>query len=271
MQWQTVNTNYGKNHNSTNKRADIVSPNRYSLFNIDEDDVNTNVDDNIDDVVQTRTHDNRKNVKAGNRPKSTINKYPERDIIDYTRPNSENNLSYSVKQTRPGNSTYADITKNGEKLCIFSSSLTKPINMHDFNNRLKSGRAIKRPFGGATASQLKYYAQAALNEEHPVRAIISVGTNNLTKKDQTPLQIAEEIIDVVQTCCQGGVNKIYVSSITCRPQFQEKINEINKLLEYYAGIHNYDYIDNRNIGREHLQRDKLHLNREGIRILTNIF
>ena len=50
-----------------------------------------------------------------------------------------------------------------------------------------------------------------------------------------------------------------------------KINEINKLLEYYAGIHDYEFIDNGCIGREHLQRDQLHLNREGISILTNNF
>ena len=262
------NTNYRKKHNPICKGVNdiVVFPNRFSSLNVEDDDVITNTNDEL----QTPTNATRRNMKVNIRPETVINKYPERDAVNY-RQNTENNLTHPVKRTIPGNSSYADLTKNGKKICILSSSLTKPINMNDFNNRLASGVAIKRAHGGATASQLKYYAQATLKEDYPDRAIISVGTNNLTKKDQTPLQIAEEIIEVVQTCRQGGVNEIYVSSITCRPQFQEKINEINKLLEYYAGINNYMFIDNHCIGMEHLQRDKLHLNKEGIRILTNNF
>lgn len=274
MQWQSVNSNYTKKHTPINKRADniVVSPNRFSSLNIENDDVTTNVFDNTDDVEQPRKHEIRNNNKADKRPLIVHNQHPERDFSsNYSRQNSGNNLSHSVKRTSPGNSSYADLTKSGKKLFIFSSSLTKPINMNNFNDRLKSGTAFKRAFGGATASQLKYYIQAALNEDHPDRVIINVGTNNLTKKDQTPLQIAEEIIEVAQTCREGGVNEIYVSGITCRPQFQAKINEINKLLEYYAGYKNYVYIDNRCIGREHLRRDNLHLNKEGIRILTDNF
>ena len=269
MQWQNVDSNYKKKHYPIRKRADniVVSQNRFNLLNIEDDDVTTNVFDNTDDIEQPRKHDIPSKNKADKRPLIVHNQHPQRDFSsNYSRQNSGN-----IKRTSPGNSSYADLTKNGKKLCIFSSSLTKPINMNTFNDRLKSGVALKRAFGGATAAQLNYYVQAALNEDHPDRAIINVGTNNLTKKDQTPLQIAEEIIEVAQTCREGGVNEIYVSGITCRPQFQEKINEINKLLEYYAGIKNYTYIDNSCIGREHLQRDKLHLNKEGIHILSDNF
>ena len=177
----------------------------------------------------------------------------------------------TIMNTNPGNSNYADITKKGKKLLILSDSIAKPIDMVKFNELLKTGDAYKRAFGGATASQLNYYVHAALNEDHPDTVIICVGSNNLTKKNQTPQEITQEIINVVKTCRNGGINDVFVSSITCRPEYQSKINEVNQLLNYYAGIFNYEFIDNACIRREHLRRDMLHLNKEGTRILTSNF
>ena len=60
-----------------------------------------------------------------------------------------------------------------------------------------------------------------------------------------------------------------MSGITCQPKFKVNIDEINKVLEYNAGIFNSIYIDNTNIRKQHLLEDDLHLNREGTRILAN--
>ena len=73
---------------------------------------------------------------------------------------------------------------------------------------------------------------------------------------------------IAETCCSGGVKTIFISSLTCHPSYQREINEVNKLLVYYAGIYNYTYIDNSCIRNEHLWEDGLHLNNEGISILA---
>ena len=96
-----------------------------------------------------------------------------------------------------------------------------------------------------------------------------VGTNNLTKKSRTGKEIVKEIIDVVNLCHNGGVNNVIVSGLTNRPSFQSNINEINRLLQLNAGTHNYKYLDNSNIRNEHLWKDKLHLNEEGIILIAN--
>ena len=98
--------------------------------------------------------------------------------------------------------------------------------------------------------------------------IICVGTNNLTKKKQNPLDITNEIINIAETFRKGGVQKTFISSLTCRRSHQREINEVNKLLMYYASIYNYTYIDNACIRNEHLWKDGLHLNAEGTSILA---
>ena len=106
----------------------------------------------------------------------------------------------------------------------------------EFNNHLKNRDAVRRAFPGTTASQMSMHP---LIEDNPTTLVICAGTNNLTKKNQTADQIAQEIIEIAKCCHQGGVRNIFVSGITCRPKFKVKIDEINKLLKYYAGIFNF--------------------------------
>ena len=48
-----------------------------------------------------------------------------------------------------------------------------------------------------------------------------------------------------------------------------EVNKVNKLLQYYAGIFNYTYIDKSCIRNQHLWKDGVHLNNEGISLLSN--
>ena len=132
------------------------------------------------------------------------------------------------------------------------------------------GYAVKRVYGGATASQLNHYSHIAINDDKAETIVISGGTNNLTKTNQTPREIAWEM-EMVKTCKQNKVKNIYVSSLTCRPLYQQKINQINELLQQYSAMYGYQFIDNSNIKEEHLKLDLVHLNKEGINILANNF
>ena len=133
------------------------------------------------------------------------------------------------------------------------------------NDAILNGNAVKRVFPGSTASQLNHYVHASLEDDKSNTVIICAGSNNFTKKKQNAEDITKEIISIVETCCSGGVKTIFISSLTCRPSYQR---EINKLLMYYAGIYNYTNIDNSCIRNEHLWKDGLHLNKEGISILA---
>ena len=143
--------------------------------------------------------------------------------------------------------------------------------MIEFNKFMKQGAAIKRSFSGAIASQLNYYLKEVLKEEDLDRIVINIGTNNLTKKRQSEQEIANEIFQVVEKCHDHGINEIFVSGITCRPRYQNKIDNINKLLKDNTREYNYSFIDNSDIQEKHLWKDKLHLNEQGMINLACIF
>ena len=164
-----------------------------------------------------------------------------------------------------------DIDKNKSrnfKTVIVSDSMTKPIDMVEFSSLIENGHAIKRAYGGKTAQSLKHYAYASMKEDKPDAVLICAGTNNLSKKRQTAKQIATEIIEIVKTCQDEGVGKVYVSSIICRSIYQDKINEINHILQFQASTNNFQFIDNTDIKLNHLDGN-VHLNEEGINLLAN--
>ena len=164
------------------------------------------------------------------------------------------------------------MTRRGKKVCIFSDSICKPINMIDFNNDCRYNSSIKRSFPGATTTQLKYYIKPTLLEDMPDIVVIHIGTNNLTKKpNQSDAEIVEEIIEMVNDCHTQGVNEIYISSITYRHSHLSRINSINRLLSEKSFQHDYQFIDNSNIKSHHLRNDKLHLASDGARILGKNF
>ena len=142
--------------------------------------------------------------------------------------------------------------------------------MLKFNNELKHDIAVKRAFPGATPSYLIHDVNACLVEDKSTKIIICGGTNNLSKINQNAREIVKEIVEIVESCRHSGVKQIFVSSLICRSAYQKEINEINKLLKYYAGIYKFVFIDNSGIIREeHLWKDRIHLNNQGIYLLTN--
>ena len=157
------------------------------------------------------------------------------------------------------------------KILILSASITKPINMVQFNNLLINGHAVKRAYGGATTTRLMHYVKGDLSLDNPDTIIINGGTNNFTKTIYSDKEIAEDIFQIVDICRQSGVKNIFVSSITCRPEFQQRVDDINSLLKENSIRYNYVFINNVFIQEPHLKRDKLHLNQQGVNILANNF
>ena len=241
---------------------EIPVHNRFNGFPLDED---VFIED--DQPEEHSKHFNDSMPKENADIKKVINKskvytdpYPERNKLPLK------NVLENITRIHSS----SEFTKRKNKTVIISDSTTRRIDMREFNHFVKNCEVVKRTFPGATASQLKYYVQAALNEDKPNTIIISAGTNNLTKKNQTVQDTAKEIVDIVKTCCEGGVKKIFVSSLICRPAYYYEINEINKLLKYHTSTYDYTFIENSNIREEHLWKDNVHLNNEGISILAII-
>ena len=88
-----------------------------------------------------------------------------------------------------------------------------------------------------------------------------IGTNDLrnTENEHT----IKNIIDIVDLCAKQGVNNILVSAITFREQFNGKVSTINNFLLHKQTLHNFTFIENNYITREHMWKDKIHLNTHG--------
>ena len=78
-------------------------------------------------------------------------------------------------------------------------------------------------------------------------------------------------MEVVEVCRNGRVNEIYVSSLICRPAYQERINIINRLLSQNSEKLKYYFIDNSITKTYHLWKDNLHLKNNGVNMLAYNF
>ena len=253
------------NHNDGANDSPFTIPlrNRFNDLPVDDDII---IDENSDEnkLVNSKDPDiianeKEKKVSKNKHEGVYINPYPDRDQLL---------LNNVLKHTSIGtNSTEA--IKKLQKAVIFSDSITRRIDMREFNDLMINGGVVKRAFRGATASQMNYYVHATLSEDKPDIIIIHAGTNNLTKKEQTIQETTKEIIDIAKTCRRAGVQSVYISSLTCRPAYQNEIREINELLKHYANIHEYMFIDNDNIHDNQLWKDEVHLNDTGICTLAN--
>ena len=201
--WEVVKR---KKHPNYNNQSSINHRNKINTVSIQNrfngmllDIVVPNNEDYRDEIITDITNNKVLNVSdERKRPNVVINRYHHNDIL-IKRKNV-------VERTLPGNSTYADVAKQGEKMIIVGDSICRPIDMFEFEERLDKGTSRKRFYRGATASQIFYYIEAVLKEDIPDKVILCVGTNNLTKKRQTELETAKEIIDIVDKCYASGVN-----------------------------------------------------------------
>ena len=99
------------------------------------------------------------------------------------------------------------------------------------------------------------------NERDPGKIILDWGTNDLRSKD-TPKDIAEVIADLGKSM-KTNANEVIISGlVTSGDQWHNKTMDVGR----------FSYVDNTNIEPEyHLNRTRIHLNREGTRILANNF
>ena len=286
--WQTVSKRsyVPRIYTQDNRIKEIPLTNRFNgLINEENCDFDTfnRIHYNDDANVITNNFNNSKNTFSGlnvgesnnSRKENTscVSKDTRRPSVVVQNVNNNNNNNFVPRpRTVPGNSTYANITNKGKKTLVIGASMINYIDIKEFNHFVENGYAIKRSYSGSTTSDLSWHIIPALIEQQPDSVIINIGTNNLTKKrKQTEEEICNDIYKLVDQCRSYGVNDIYISGLTCRPNFQNKINTINSILQRNANNHGFSFIDNTNITRNMLWKDNLHLTEKGTILLARNF
>ena len=99
-----------------------------------------------------------------------------------------------------------------------------------------------------------------------------MGTNDILNAEGDKDLIAESVIDIAKECVQLGVKDVFVSSVTVNTRRSSAfISAVNNILQDKCATHQFHFIDNSNIKKEHLWKDGLHLNRSGKDLLMNNF
>lgn len=263
-QWNVANSPSGtKPHLRTNISNTIPLSNKYSsLYNIEKDynDVESNGD--------TQLHDSYSPAPIKENPRN--NRKP---LVNKLALND--NLHIPSKSKRvPGASNYANIAKDGRKICIIGDSIIQRIKIKDINDNLNNATAFKKVFPGGTAEEIEFYANKILEKQDIDRVVLNIGSNNVQSKHtsiNTEIDIVNTILKTVAVCHRNGVNEVFVSGITCRRGNQEKIDKINGYLRNGTRGMNYIFIDNANIKADKHLWDDLHLNTDGLKVLENNF
>ena len=102
--------------------------------------------------------------------------------------------------------------------------------------------------------------------------VLYMGANDIfdTKTDKD--LIVESVIDIPKECVLFGVKDLFVSSVTVNTRRSSAfISAVNNILQDKCATHQFHFVDNSNIKKEHLWKDGLHLNRSGKDLLMNIF
>ena len=107
----------------------------------------------------------------------------------------------------------------------------------------------------------------------PGHFILHVGTNDLSS-DKSPEEIARSIIDLARSI-KNEKHHVSISNIIIRAhdrKLEGKRCEVNSFLGKLCKKKNYYLIDHSTrIKRNHLNKGKLHLNKKGTKLLSDIF
>ena len=254
-------------------RKDIQLSNRFNDLYINDYngyvyDDNVNMDNEVTNCDLNNGKELMDSTKFSNgfrRPNNVINNYPERDVL----------FNQKRKKVVPGASSYSNIAKQGKSVCIISDSITRRINMKQFNHHVKNATVYRKVFPGGTVEEIEHYAIKILENKNIDAVILNVGSNNIINNYSTvksDVDITSNIMRIVDMCYEAGVSDVFVSGITCLPINQTKVDNINELLKINAKQFGYVFIDNGNIFIDkHLWKDNIHLNNDGLTILANNF
>ena len=157
---------------------------------------------------------------------------------------------------------------------IIGDNMIKHLNGWDMSKKVHKSecKVYVKSFPGAKTSCMKDYVKPLLRST-PNHFILHVGTNDLNSH-QTSEVIAKEIVDLA-TSLKNNQHDVSVSNIILRTD-NSKLNakrcEVNRILCQLCHERNMYLIDHsKKIKPNHLNKGKLHLNKNGSNILSRTF
>ena len=126
-----------------------------------------------------------------------------------------------------------------------------------------------KSFSGANVMCMEDYVKPTLREM-PTHMILHAGTNDVTTKE-APEQIVENIVNLAFKLKRNC--DVSISGITAmNDQYQKKAADVNRELKENCHEKNLQFLDHGNtITLRHLNASKLHLNKRGTQVLSNVF
>ena len=182
------------------------------------------------------------------------------NIHDQKNGSSKSSTTANRHRSDNDNNIPSDTYNN---IVIFGESIPKGINIRNLNTRLSTANCKCRFFVGATSKHFHHYIQPTLNEKNVKTdiAVLHMGTNDILNAEGDKDLIAESVIDIAKECVQLGVKDVFVSSVTVKIRQSSAFNRVvNKILQDKCATHQFHFIDNSNIKKEHLWKDGLQLN-----------
>ena len=131
--------------------------------------------------------------------------------------------------------------------------------------------AYVRSFSGAKVKCMKDYVKPCIREKNPDYVIFHIGTNELNS-ELPPKRIAKSTIDVAKNT-QSDSRIVSISGIVPHnDNFNIKTTEVNRELSKMCDKEKLLFLSHSNINPKiHLNKSKLHLNRNGYEKLGKNF
>ena len=202
----------------------------------------------------------------------------ERNAFQKDSQKLKRNESSTSDQIPEGSNNAAEgdpqkLNRDGPRTTVIcGDSMVKNVKSWDLKRRSENIENISvKVFNGATVKDMISYCQPSV-ERKPDKIILHAGTNDLSNKKLSEVKIAESIVQLAKSIEEKGV-KVVVSGLIARGDYLEtKRKRVNLILADMCRDERFRFVDHPNIEPlQHLNRSKLHLNREGDNILAENF
>ena len=194
---------------------------------------------------------------------------------EHIRVDKKNDIPNAINSTK-SNENKKDQNRNNKvkSVVIIGDSMIKHLNGWDMSKKVQKSECsvYVKSFPGAKTSCMRDYMKTSLRST-PNHFILNVGMNDLNS-NQTSEVIAKEIVDIT-TSLKNNQHEVSVSTIILRTD-NSKLNvkrcNINQILSQLCHERNIYLIDHsKKIKPNHLNKGKLHLNKNGSNVLSHTF
>ena len=188
---------------------------------------------------------------------------PETTKADYTANIKAKDNHRGVKKS---NNSSTSVISDKKNIVVLRDSMIKHVNRYDMSKKLENCKVYLKSFSGSKVRCMKDHMKPSMREK-PDHTILHVGTNDLNSDRPSDLR-AESICHYLEEQFAKCISNIIMRN----DSFNEKTMEVNGHLKQLCIEKNIFLIDQaKTIHSRNINRSKLHLNKSGSIILSNIF